>query len=274
MGGIGFAQPALAAAAAVAVSLPVLIHLLLRRRRTPIEWAAMDLLREALRRVERRRRLERWLLLAVRCALVLAAGLAIAAPFVGGAAAVGRQARSVVIVIDDSAASSERLATGTALERSVAQANAVIDTLRPGDRVAVVRASAVRGVSGTEPASLDHRTARQALAGIGSTERAADLPAALQAADAILALDESRGTRREVWVASAFRAGTVGAFPPLPALGGGDRAVELHATVPPAATTRSSIASGSATRITIRGATVRSPESVASPPSKPPSNPA
>jgi hypothetical protein len=236
MSGIGFAQPALAAAAAAAVALPILIHLLLRRRRSPVEWAAMDLLREALRRVERKRRVERWLLLAVRCLLVLAAGMAIAAPFVGGAAALGRAARSVVVVVDDSAASSERLERGTALERAVQSAGTVIDGLQPGDRVAVLRASEARGVVRTEPATLDLRTARQALAAIGSTERVADLPAALEAADAILAMDESRGTRREVWVASAFRAGSVGALPPLPALGSADRPVELHATLPPPAT--------------------------------------
>ena len=53
---ISFASPALAAAGAACVAIPVLLHLLLRRRRRPVEWAAMDLLREALRRTERRRR--------------------------------------------------------------------------------------------------------------------------------------------------------------------------------------------------------------------------
>ena len=62
-----FASPGLAIAAGVAVTVPVAIHLLMRRRRKPVEWAAMELLREALRRVERKRRVERWLLLAVRC---------------------------------------------------------------------------------------------------------------------------------------------------------------------------------------------------------------
>ena len=74
-----FSSPGLAIAAGMAVAVPVAIHLLMRRRRKPVEWAAMELLREALRRVERKRRVERWLLLAVRCLLVICAGLAIAA---------------------------------------------------------------------------------------------------------------------------------------------------------------------------------------------------
>lgn len=54
-----FASPGLAVAAGLATVIPVAIHLLMRRRRKPIEWAAMELLREALRRVERKRRMQR-----------------------------------------------------------------------------------------------------------------------------------------------------------------------------------------------------------------------
>ena len=43
-----FGSPGLALAAVAAVALPILIHLLFRRRRRPVEWAAMELLRRAL----------------------------------------------------------------------------------------------------------------------------------------------------------------------------------------------------------------------------------
>ena len=141
---ITFASPGLAAAAAAAVALPIAIHLLLRRRRRPVEWAAMDLLREALRRVERTRRIERWLLLAVRCLLVATAGLAIAAPLVGGGASAARAVRTLAVVIDDGAASAERIGTGTALARSVDEARARIEGLSEGDRVAVIGRASCR----------------------------------------------------------------------------------------------------------------------------------
>ena len=129
MSALWFASPGLAAAAAAAVTLPVAIHLLLRRRRKPIEWAAMELLREAMRRVERRRRIERWLLLAVRCLVVACAGMAIAAPFIGGETSASRVPTTLAVVIDDSAASNERVAGGTAFDRSVKAAKAAVESL-------------------------------------------------------------------------------------------------------------------------------------------------
>lgn len=243
MSALAFGSPGLALAAGAAVAVPVAIHLLLRRRRLPVEWAAMELLREAIRRVERRRRLERLLLLAVRCMVVAAAGLAIAAPFLGEAAASARATRSLVVVIDDSCASNERVDGGTAFERSVAAARSAIETLGAGDRVAVVT-TARAGSASREAASLDHRGALQRLASMSATELPGDLAAALDAAKAILANRESEGSVREILVASAFRAGSVGAMAPLAKAGAGaagaadasDGGIAIIAVEPPEAT--------------------------------------
>ena len=228
-----FASPGLAIAAGVATAVPVAIHLLMRRRRKPVEWAAMELLREALRRVERKRRVERWLLLAVRCLLVICAGLAIAAPFIGSTVATTRIVRTLVVIIDDSAAANERLGAGTAFDRSIAIARSEIDQLQPGDRVAVVLASRAN-ISSREAASLDHRGAVQRLTGLAATESASDLSAALTAATAILAHEESAGTQQEILVCSAFRAGFVGGLTPLQKLGTDDAPVIIRATTEPA----------------------------------------
>ncbi|MFZ9746654.1 MAG: hypothetical protein ACO3G4_08490, partial [Opitutaceae bacterium] len=53
--------------------------------------------------------------------------------FLGEAAASARATRSLVVVIDDSCASNERVGDGTAFERSVAAARSVIETLGAGD---------------------------------------------------------------------------------------------------------------------------------------------
>lgn len=230
--------PGLAVASVVAVALPLLIHLLLRRRRLPIEWAAMDLLREAVRRVERRRRFERLLLLAVRCLLVACAGLAIAQPIIGAVLAMTAAPRTLVVVLDDSIASAELLAGGTTtLEWSANEARAAIDRLGASDRVAVVLAS--RG-GGDElaPASMDRRSALARLAAAQPSERAADVPGAIELARRILAMEESAGTDGTVLVLSAFRAGSIGAMAPIAPLrastpGGRAQAVEWSA--PPAA---------------------------------------
>lgn len=227
--------PALAVAGVAAVSLPVLIHLLLRRRRLPREWAAMDLLREALRRVERRRRLERWLLLALRCLLVALVGLAIAQPIIGASAVQASVPRTLVVVLDDGIASAERLADDrTALEWAAAAARRAIEALGPADRVAVVLASE-SAAGQPAPASLDHRGAVSRVTGAQPTAMATSLPNAIERAARILEMEESKGSERRVLVASAFREGSVGAMPPLPALRaepGGTAALEW--TIPPA----------------------------------------
>src|SRR5437762_10936287 len=67
-----FETPVVAAAVAGgAVSIPVIIHLLNRRRFKIVEWAAMRFLLNAERKNARRMRLEQFLLLMVRCLIVL-----------------------------------------------------------------------------------------------------------------------------------------------------------------------------------------------------------
>ena len=204
---ITFASPGLAAAAAAAVALPIAVHLLLRRRRRPVEWAAMDLLREALRRVERTRRIERWLLLAVRCLLVAVAGLAIAAPLVGGGASTARAVRTLAVVIDDGAASAERIGAATALARSVAEARARIEALSEGDRVAVISMSRP---SAEVVATSDRAAALRRLSAMSSSEASVDVAGAIGAAHAVLSHPDAAGTERRMFVASAWREGTIG----------------------------------------------------------------
>ena len=62
------------------VSAPLIIHLLTRRPPRPLLFAPIGLLRRALRRHERRMRLRRWLLLALRTAWVLCLLLAALQP--------------------------------------------------------------------------------------------------------------------------------------------------------------------------------------------------
>ena len=231
---ISFASTGLAAAGAACVAAPVLVHLILRRRRRPREWAAMELLREAIRRVERRRRVERWMLLAVRCALVALAAAAIAGPFVGSSAPSGRRARTLVVVIDDGAASNERVGDGTALSLAVAAARPLVDDLGAGDRVAIVRTT--RPSDGTgEPASIDRSGAMRRLDTVSSSEVAGDLASAISAGCAILAHPESVGTERRLFVASAMREGSVRGFAPLASARDDERPIRVSAMDAPEA---------------------------------------
>src|SRR3954464_10192349 len=76
----GFVTPAFALAGLALASIPIIIHILNRRRFKIINWAAMDFLLRAMRKNRRRLRFEQWVLLATRCAVVLLLGMALARP--------------------------------------------------------------------------------------------------------------------------------------------------------------------------------------------------
>ncbi|MFL5340968.1 MAG: BatA domain-containing protein, partial [Gemmataceae bacterium] len=59
------------ATAAAAASIPIIIHLLNRKRFRVVPWAAMRFLLAAQKRTVRKLRVEQWLLLAVRTLLIL-----------------------------------------------------------------------------------------------------------------------------------------------------------------------------------------------------------
>ncbi|HMC11296.1 MAG TPA: BatA domain-containing protein, partial [Pirellulaceae bacterium] len=76
-----FVAGSFALAGLIAAAAPLVIHLLNRRRYRVVDWAAMDLLREALSRNKRLLHLRDILLLALRTLCVLLFALALARPF-------------------------------------------------------------------------------------------------------------------------------------------------------------------------------------------------
>ncbi len=107
--GSAFIAPALAGAGALAIGIPIAIHLLSRLRRKRENWGAMRFLRLAYQQQKNKLRLEQWLLLLTRCLLVALIGLALAGPVVGGSWAAwfgtllgsSGGGRTVHVVIDD-----------------------------------------------------------------------------------------------------------------------------------------------------------------------------
>jgi hypothetical protein len=100
------AAPALLYAGLAAAAVPILIHLLNRRRFRRIRWAAMDFLIQADRLNRRRIRIEEFILLALRCLAVGLIGLALARWFIQPeslAAALGSRGRGErIVLLDDS----------------------------------------------------------------------------------------------------------------------------------------------------------------------------
>lgn len=178
-----FLNPILLAAGAACVAVPILIHLLARRRRRPVRWGAMRFLLEAYRRQRRRLRLEQLLLLAARCLIVLLVAMALGRPVLEALGSLGiGSPRDVYVVIDNSIASSVRDPDSgrTALERHKEAARNLLDALGPTDRAGLV---ALGGPADpiVAPASSDIAAVRSLIDEVRPTDSAADVAGALDA---------------------------------------------------------------------------------------------
>lgn len=124
------------------VSLPIIAHLLSRRRHDVIEWAAMQFLNPS-RRTRRRLRLEELLLLLIRIGMIVLTALAASRPWINSGFLTGYTSggsRDVVMVIDGSNSMARSDGLTTLHQKAVRRAKGFLDTLRPGDTVAIIDA--------------------------------------------------------------------------------------------------------------------------------------
>lgn len=202
-----FLHASLFGAAAACIAVPILIHLLMRRRRKPVEWGAMRFLIEALRRTRRRRLIEKWLLLATRCLLVALIAVALGRPLLGAGAAAVSAGRTVYLVVDNSIASAAVGADGrTALENHKAAARGVLEALSDADRVGLVLAGGPAEAT-VVPASTNRGAVRELVERAVSTDSAADMAGALAAVATPLGAPGGEGERLVVML-SDWRAGS------------------------------------------------------------------
>ncbi len=228
------------------IALPILIHILLRRRRQPVMWGAMRFLMEAYQQQRRRVQLEQLLILACRCLVIALIAAAIARPFFKNLDPLqSRTARTLYVVLDDTLTSS---ATGTdgvsdfaALQAQAADLFKTLDESR-GDRAALITLSAP-AENRVSPPSSDPAAVLRLIAAHTPSAAAADWNQALAiAADAIAAEHASKSAATPVLaLLTSGRAGSidvnqlVAKYPLLPA----DTVVLL---APPATSTLSNTA--------------------------------
>ncbi|MDA1194302.1 MAG: BatA domain-containing protein [Planctomycetota bacterium] len=120
-------------------AVPILIHLLNRRRVRRVEWAAMQWLLAALKRHQRRLRLENWLILLLRVAAIVLLGLALARPVLTeGAGLLARQKRSIYLVLDNSYSTEAKLDSRAVIDRVRHEAELVLGSVGPDDATVVI----------------------------------------------------------------------------------------------------------------------------------------
>jgi len=133
---VSFLAPAFFAALA-ALSIPVVIHLIQRERKTVVPFPSLMFLRRVPYQSVRRRRIRNWLLLLVRATSVALIVAAFTRPFFHQgalASAAGGGAREVVILLDDSAS----MGYGDHWDRARAAARRAADGLSGEDRATLV----------------------------------------------------------------------------------------------------------------------------------------
>jgi len=143
-----FATPTIVIAGVIATVIPIAIHLLFHKRKKPIEWAAMNLLLQAIQRTTRRRQINRLILLALRCCVVVLAAIAVAGLVFqqskNSPANTTGLIREIILVLDDGIAQQTKSGNTNAFENSRAQAVDAIGGMNPGDRVGLILAAGAR----------------------------------------------------------------------------------------------------------------------------------
>lgn len=212
---MAFLNPTLAFAALACIAAPIIIHLLFRRKRKPMEWGAMKFVLEAFKRHRKRLRLEQILLLAARTLAVLCLALAVGRPMLAGARpADSRRAQDLTIVIDNSLASQARVGGASSqseLEIAKAHAARMLDELDAGrgDRATVITLASPAERLLAAP-SGDLAGVRRVLDQVEPADSGADFAgAAALTRDTASGASTDRARESTIAVLSALRAGSV-----------------------------------------------------------------
>lgn len=121
----------------VAAALPVVIHLIGRRRAPQLRFAAFDFLRVINERLAKRERLRQFLLLLLRTLAVIAIVFAVARPVPSRTVATSNAQRRVALVVDASASMAYEDDGTPLLSRAKDFVRSTLASLQPGDAVAL-----------------------------------------------------------------------------------------------------------------------------------------
>lgn len=191
---MSFLEP-LFLAGLLATAIPLVIHLINRRKATHQPFPAMRLLLESNRKEAPSIKARHWLLLALRVLIVAALAFALAKPYIlsaQGTTAAERLPSAVVLVVDDSAS----MQYGDWWKRAESAFARQMRELRPWDEVALITTSQAALSSVPGPVSRfsnDHTHIKKAFDKLAPTDLSADLSRAALAASNMLAASQLPG---------------------------------------------------------------------------------
>ncbi len=193
-----FVNPAMLLGA-LAIAAPIIIFLLTRFRHRTVDWAAVVFLQRAMRRQQRRLRVENLLLLLLRCLLLILFAAALARPRMVGEVLTNQEdaARNVVLLVDTSYSTGYQAGSDddeTVYARALRSAKDIVAGLRPGDRINVVPFDETARPLYAKPRQLNERVRQEVLQDLDDapeiqrSERGTDFAAAIHALPRVLRL--------------------------------------------------------------------------------------
>ncbi|WP_193211597.1 BatA domain-containing protein [Luteolibacter marinus] len=183
----------------LAASIPIIIHLLNRRRHKTVMWAAMQFLLKATRESRGKKRLRHILILTCRALGVAALATAAARPLISGVLGWGGGQPDLVVLILDRSASMEATPKGGTIPRRELALERIRGALADLDGTRLVLIDSASG----EPQDVPSPDVLDRISSTAATDTGADISTlGARAAEFLL---ETPG-RAEVWIASDLQA--------------------------------------------------------------------
>lgn len=180
----------------LAISIPVIIHLLNRRRHRTVKWAAMEFLLKATRESRGRKKLKYIIILTSRALAIAALIFAISRPLVGGFLGWGGSSIDTVILILDRSASMEQLSKESGQSKRLSAIASVQKSLESlnNPRLVLIDSATATAQNVPSPDALNE------LSATFPTDTRASIPSLISTA--IDYVTETPLGRTEIWVAS------------------------------------------------------------------------
>ncbi|MGE9295146.1 MAG: BatA domain-containing protein, partial [Puniceicoccales bacterium] len=167
---------------ALAIAAPILIHLIKHRKVQVVPWAAHRFLVQAVKRLQKRKRLNEILLLIMRCLLFLLLALLFARPFFpGDETAAATSSEPTMLLIDVSASMGYSDGLRSRLEQAVDHAEQTLSSVGSNAPVGLVLFSD-RATPVVSPPTDDHAVVHSELSRVMVTPSGSNLEAGLSAA--------------------------------------------------------------------------------------------
>jgi len=182
-----------------AIAVPIIIHLLNRRRFQRVVWAAMRFVKVSTEKNQRRMLVEDMILLALRCFMLALLALAVSRPALRTSThdVFGQSKVTAVIVLDNSASMGVSDGVQTRFDKARKVAEQAVDALPSGSAAAVILASDVAKEVIKEP-THDLNLARKTVREAALSGRATDLFPSIE--KALETLKGRSAIRKEIYL--------------------------------------------------------------------------